>query len=253
MDSRQRVVCRKCLQEKDISRFEWRNDNQSYRKTCKDCQSHQKLARKIYLRENEPEKFAEIQDSKRVSRKFYKEQNKERISLADMKYRQENKEKILNASRRYKRENRDLHNQRNRDYSKTPAGMLANRKKLAKYRANKQRAIVASSNLGKISEVYSFATRLELWLGVEYHVDHIIPLNSSQVCGLHVHSNLRAIPAVENLSKSNNFNSNDFNVVQTKERQDMNKYFNVDQADDEEFTGNGSPPDKPPVKPPLNP
>jgi hypothetical protein len=39
--------------------------------------------------------------------------------------------------------------------------------------------------------------------GIEWHVDHIIPLKHSLVCGLHVWNNFAVIPKVENLRKGN--------------------------------------------------
>lgn len=39
--------------------------------------------------------------------------------------------------------------------------------------------------------------------GIEWHIDHIVPLFGKNVCGLHVWNNFAVIPKVENLRKGN--------------------------------------------------
>lgn len=73
----------------------------------------------------------------------------------------------------------------------------------AKRRARKRAALPAWADLAEIRKVYEQCEALTAATGVAHHVDHIVPLQGKTVCGLHVHYNLRAIPAEENLRKKN--------------------------------------------------
>ena len=44
--------------------------------------------------------------------------------------------------------------------------------------------------------------------GIDWHVDHIVPLVGLEVCGLHVWNNFQVIPAVINVRKANRLLSN---------------------------------------------
>lgn len=65
------------------------------------------------------------------------------------------------------------------------------------YWSNIQRAVPKWYEADKVSALYKRADRL----GV--HVDHIVPLRSPIVCGLHCYDNLQLLPEKANLSKSN--------------------------------------------------
>jgi len=70
----------------------------------------------------------------------------------------------------------------------------------ALYRASRLQATPSWANLTKIEEIY-------LNCPEGFHVDHIIPLNGVNICGLHVENNLQYLSAKDNCSKGNKFTS----------------------------------------------
>ena len=72
-----------------------------------------------------------------------------------------------------------------------------------KREAVKRRAVPLWANLEAIEAVYKEAARLTRDTGVKHDVDHIYPLQSPKVCGLHVEHNLQILTHLENMRKHN--------------------------------------------------
>lgn len=70
-------------------------------------------------------------------------------------------------------------------------------------RAAQKSATPKWADLEAIEAVYLAAAERTKATGVLHHVDHIVPLQSKIVCGLHVQGNLQVLPAFDNQSKNN--------------------------------------------------
>ena len=81
--------------------------------------------------------------------------------------------------------------------------------KRAAYSAARRSLQVAATppwvEMDAIYEIYAEAAALSERDESPWHVDHIDPLSHRLVCGLHVALNLQAVPAIDNLRKSNSF------------------------------------------------
>ena len=78
----------------------------------------------------------------------------------------------------------------------------------ANYRSAKDARQPSWLNAGQLFEmesIYNYCAALRS-AGLDYHVDHIVPLRGDNVSGLHVPWNLQVITGSENMSKGNRFN-----------------------------------------------
>lgn len=72
-------------------------------------------------------------------------------------------------------------------------------------RARKLKATPVWANTRAIRDIYEGAQYLTRLTGVQFDVDHIVPLLSPVVCGLHVEHNLQYLTHSENSRKQNQF------------------------------------------------
>jgi 5-methylcytosine-specific restriction endonuclease McrA len=133
----------------------------------------------------------------------YRKDNKEKISKINSLWRSKNKEKIKNYNLKFKAKNKEYflqYNQKERSILYQKEYRLKNphiQKSInAKRRALKLKATPKFANLKKIKQIYKNCPK-------GYEVDHIIPLNSKLICGLHVEWNLQYLTPTENQRKSN--------------------------------------------------
>jgi inhibitor of KinA sporulation pathway (predicted exonuclease) len=78
---------------------------------------------------------------------------------------------------------------------------------MASYEANRRSKKTAATptwaNRSEIVEIYKEARRITRETGVKHVVDHMVPLSSKNVCGLHTAKNLQVVPDSVNASKGN--------------------------------------------------
>ena len=143
------------------------------------------------------------ENQKRLAREWYL-RNKEKAKANARAWELANPEKAREKKRRWREANREQHNAANRDWNSRNQHVktaLEGKRRAAKLLRTPK--WLTADDLFMIEEAYHLAKLRTELLGIQYHVDHILPLQGKKVSGLHVPANLQVIPAKENLKKSN--------------------------------------------------
>jgi hypothetical protein len=193
------LVARECVECKEflcISNYSRHaGTNLGYNTRCKPCMKTpyklEKVNKRVReLRKENPKKYLE-------KKREYKAKNKERIAQVDKIWQANNKETIHKHSNNWKKKNKPrVYNYIKQREMKIKGCSL----KLSKESNN------------EIKSFYKECQSLNANSNKKYQVDHIIPITSDIICGLHVPWNLQILTKSENSSKKNKFDGTYDNV-----------------------------------------
>lgn len=160
-------------------------------------------------KKNNPEKHIKAQAD-------YVSKNKEKITEAKAKYRNNNKEKIAISSKLYRENNMDkcrareiLYHESHRQEGRVRSAKWAKENKerttflARKHQAARINSVPKWANEFFMDEAYRLSALRTKITGIKWEVDHIVPLQSKLVCGLHCEHNIQVIPSLLNKRKSN--------------------------------------------------
>lgn len=172
-------TCTKCHQTKSLIEFSkyFRGKN-GLKPYCKQC--------------------ANIETAK------WQKDNKERKKATDLLWKESNKERSVKYFSDYYNKNISKLKSESLQWKKNNPGKAS--AIVANYRATKLQATpkwLTKEQKLEIKAFYIKARELEKLNGIKMNVDHIIPLQGENVCGLHVPWNLQILTKKANTQKSN--------------------------------------------------
>lgn len=187
--------CRECVRAQSAA---WRSENAERAREMSKAWTianpeKRKLSTKSYREANAA--LIKAQSTDYLSRPEVKASisEKAKVSYAN------NRGKFAESSRRWATANPEKVRAKGARWAKNNPDKV--REKCARRRAHIR--FVGWNDESKVQALYAKARRLSRSTGVPHEVDHVYPIRSKVVSGLHVHTNLQVLPAAVNRSKKN--------------------------------------------------
>lgn len=199
LQGKPRASCKACMTEQSKK---WKARNPERRKAINRASYGKHAAkRRVAMREY---RAANIEERIAYDKK-YREANREAHIARCRDWRERNSEAMRRASKEWKCANPE----RTKELSRKSAAEwkrqnpAAARASGARRDAAKRKATPAWADETAMLVIYERARELTLNTGILHHVDHIVPMNSPLVCGLHCEANLQILVSTANISKGN--------------------------------------------------
>lgn len=180
--------CTKCNIDKPLDQFSKnaRNKTNGRQPKCKQCFSN-------YCTENS--------EKLKLQKAIYSKANSKKAVLRSTEWSKNNREQSRAIKTKWRINNSEKMNDIRKEWSKNnPEYLVFN---CRKYQVSKLNAIPKWANNKNILAIYKESRRLSLETGIQHHVDHIVPITSDIVCGLHCEANLQILTFSENIKKGN--------------------------------------------------
>ncbi len=177
-------------------------DPKTYRKRYRrEALKISRARRKDDLAPKRRARYAETKDHQHGLKRAWNAANPDRVKAYQKRYYDEHKEERNAKLKEWGERNADrLQTKIDEWWKKNPGRRSAYS---SARRARERQATPLWADMEAILVIYDECVRITLETGIGHHVDHIVPLAGKTVCGLHVQTNLRIIPAEENLRKRN--------------------------------------------------
>lgn len=184
---------------------------------CRNCRKQYRLDnivrykendRKSYLKNPDYKKSLAAQQRLRLGKEKIKEynsnyyiKNKEVCTQKSKEWREKNKDKLKKIQKTYYENNKIKFYENNKiKWIESPHLVL---EACRRRTAAKNNAIPKWADKKAIVSIYKKAKELTKQTGILHQVDHIVPIQSKLVSGLHVHQNLQVITLSQNAAKGN--------------------------------------------------
>ena len=226
-------ICSSCKLELDLSQFyRCRSNKDGLQHRCKVCQTaanHRSRSKKTHDERKEygreymiAWRAANPDRNKQISRNF-RAKNIEKARRKTREWQIKNPEKARAATARWKSNNIDrVRSSRNIWMANSPEQKQKMQARVTKWKAEnpekyrelmgrmaakrrmaEKRATPIWYDQEQAARIYALAAEITESTGIPHQVDHVIPLRSKWVSGLHWHGNMEVITANENHKKNN--------------------------------------------------
>lgn len=186
-------ICKQCVQSKPLDAFSLHRQTRDRKyPICRDCQ---KIKARAHYQKNKEKHAAQVRAWDRA--------NPEKREAMNRSWRDRNPAyvKAMRADWQLRNPGANSSPEYLAEWRRQNRGRIAVYDRLRRSGLTKARP--AWCDLLEIEAVYRQAAKLTLITEVPHQVDHIVPIKSKLVCGLHVAHNLQILTAVDNLKKGN--------------------------------------------------